>query len=171
MTASGSKLSTRPTAGEPLADQTTESRLSNKKALTVPPVRGSRRAIASGPREDVEGRAPPGACLSPLRATTASVSAIRRCKALEARSQREGPVGLATRYVERLCVVPFQDRDVEQVDAQTYAIASQRIPLQRKVVIVRLGERHFLSLVPRESGVVKDESFHRRQTNGQRAEI
>src|SRR5689334_19997070 len=90
---------------------------------------------------------------------------------LEARPQREGPVGLTVRTVERLGVIPLENRDVEEIHANPNAVAAQRIALKVEVVIVGLAQRNGLSLVPGESCVVEDETFYRRQTNWQRAEI
>ena len=83
--------------------------------------------------------APEEACRSPLQATTASVSARRRGETLETRAQRESPVSLASRFVERYRVIPLENREVEEVHAKPCSITAERVALEREIIIVRLA--------------------------------
>src|SRR3954469_6777360 len=106
-------------------------------ARAVPPARGIRMTIWSGPRE--VGAVDPflAACRSPLQAT-ASVSARRRGETLETRAQRESPVRLASRFIERFRVIPFENREVEQIHTQSHAVASEWVALEIEIIIRRL---------------------------------
>lgn len=87
------------------------------KARAVPPLRGTRSISWSGPRGVEAVATPDDAGRSPLHEATASVSASSQVEVLETRSQREGPVGFASRDIERFRVIPLENREVKQIYA------------------------------------------------------
>jgi hypothetical protein len=131
---SASNPRTRSMGGTPESDHTAESNRGLTYARAVPPLSGTRRAIWSRPREAEEAGAPRDACRSPLQATT-SVSAKAQVAVLETRSQREGPVRLASRFIERFRVIPLENRKVEQIHAKSETKTAKRITLEIQIII------------------------------------
>ena len=55
--------------------------------------------------------------------------------------------------IERFRVIPFEDREVEQIHAESEPIAAERIALEVEIIIVRLRERNRLACTPGKSKI------------------
>src|SRR5688500_18098959 len=84
---------------------------------------------------------------------------------LEARSQREGPVGI-TPCVDRPRVIPAHDREVEEVHPKARSPAAERIPLRLRIESLGSAPGHLLSFTPGQTHVVKQEAVDRRESEG-----
>src|SRR4051812_389372 len=91
---------------------------------------------------------------------------------LEARPQRPAPVALLSAGpVECDGVIPPEERETEQVESNTSAVATQRCARRRDVRSGRVTRYHFLSARPRETDVIEHQPVDWRKRDREQPEI